>query len=297
MTSFFSKKSLAIMALLEVSLFWGLCWVGYRQLHAFGMSGMAAGVSTSIVAAIVAGCVAWRALREGGWRGVSLPILFLLMASSAISALGFTWGMVHGEVMRVMLLFYLMPVWTVILAHLILKEKANWAGWLGVGLGLLGAALMLYDPALGAPWPASPAEWAGLAAGMGSGVLNVLVKKTPDMRSDARAFFLSVGGVILGLLWLPFEAGPHLPRVDNMWWAVVVMLVMGCLLLFTNRMYQYGVRHLTSHQVVVILPFELVVGAMSSWLIADEVLSVRAWIGGVLILSAGVVSAWWSDGH
>lgn len=297
MVSFLPKKSLAVVALLEVASFWGLCWVGYRQLHEFGMSGMAAGVSTSIVAALVAGVIAWRALREGSWRSVSRPVLILLMASSAISALGFTWGMVHGEVMRVMLLFYLMPVWTVILARLILKEKANWAGWLGVGLGLLGAALMLYDPKLGAPWPASPAEWSGLAAGMGSGVLNILVKQTPHMRSDVRAFFLSLGGVILGLLWLPFENGPHLPRLDSVWWAAAVMGVMGCLLLFTNRMYQFGVRHLTSHQVVVILPFELVVGALSSWWIAGEVLSERAWVGGLLILSAGVVSAWWSEGH
>ena len=60
MTSFFSKKSLAIIALLEVSLFWGLCWVGYRQLHEFGMSGMAAGVSTRL----------WRRSLRGCWRGV-----------------------------------------------------------------------------------------------------------------------------------------------------------------------------------------------------------------------------------
>ena len=285
----------ARLALIEVSVFWGLSWIGYRGLHEMGMSGMAAGVASCIASMMIALFIGFKALRSGAWRKTSLGLIAIMMAGSAISNLGFTWGIVHGEVMRVMLLFYLMPVWSSIMAHFLLKERANWAGWLGVVMGLAGAALMLYNPALGTPFPSTPAEWAGLAAGIGSAILNIAVRQTPDMPQDARAFFLSAGGVILGLLWLPFEVGPHLPRMDVVGWALALIFVMGGLLLLTNRMYQYGMKHLNTHQAVVILPFELVVGALSSWYLANEAMSGRAWFGGVLIVLAGLVASWWGE--
>lgn len=42
-----------------------------------------------------------------------------------------------------------------------------------------------------------------------------------------------------------------------------------------------------------IFPFELVVGAVSSALIAHELMSTRAWIGGLLIASASFIANWW----
>lgn len=283
----------ARLSLLEVAIFWGLSWVGYRGLHQMGMSGMAAGVASCIAAALLAFLFGFKTLRQGDWRTVPPYMLLLMMGGSAISSLAFTWGMVHGEVMRVMLLFYLMPVWSSIGAHFILHERTNWAGWVGIVLGLLGATLMLYKPELGAPWPSSPAEWAGLSAGIGSAILNIVVRQTPTMAQDSRAFFLSLGGVILGLAWLPFESGPHLSRADMAGWAMVLVFVMGGLLLLTNRLYQFGMVNLTTHQAVVIMPFELVVGAVSSWFLAGEVMTLTAWLGGSLIIAAGLVSSWW----
>ncbi|MGL4768484.1 MAG: DMT family transporter [Formosimonas sp.] len=281
--------------LVEVAVFWGLSWVGYRALHQMGMSGMGAGVATSIAAALLAAFLGYRGLVQGAWRVTPWWMLALMMGGSAVSSLAFTWGMVHGEVMRVMLLFYLMPVWSCIGAHFILHERANWAGWLGVLLGLLGAALMLYDPALGAPWPATPAEWAGLAAGIGSATLNVVLRKAPPMTQDVRTFFLSLGGVILGVLWLPFEDGSHLPRLAQASWALGLIALMGGLLVLTSHLYQFGMVNLNTHQAVVIMPFELVVGAVSSWLLAGELMTWNAWLGGVLILAASVVSSWWGE--
>jgi len=54
-------------------------------------------------------------------------------------------------------------------------------------------------------------------------------------------------------------------------------------------------RYLSTHQAVVIFPFELVVGAVSSWLLANEVMTLRAWLGGLLIMGAGLISSWWGE--
>lgn len=280
----------ARLALLYVATFWGGSWWAFRHLHESGMSAMGAGIGISIAATVFAGILARAHLRAELAR-ISRPMLLLMAVSSAFSNLGFTWGMVHGEVMRVMLLFYLMPVWTGLMATLIFGERAHWGSWLAIGLGLLGALIMLYDPAKGLPLPANAAEWSGLGAGFASAVLNVQVRHVANMRADVQAFVYGLGAVCIGLIWLVFETGSHVPQAQHVGTALALTMLMGALLLLSYRMYQFGLKHLTSHQAVAIFPFELVVGAVSSAVIAHELMSTRAWIGGALITGASIISS------
>ena len=287
-----AQTTIARIALIYVAVFWGMSWLSFRHLYAWGMSGMAVGIAIASVATLISAWLARHYLRAE-LSSISKPVLITMAVSSAVSNLGFTWGMVHGEVMRVMLLFYLMPVWTGLMATLIFHERTNWAGWLGIALGVLGAMIMLYDPSKGLPLPANAAEWSGLCAGIGSAVLNVQVRHVSKMRSDVQAFVYGLGTVVVGLIWLQFESGPHLPRADAWLPALAVIVLTGVLLLLSYRMYQFGLKYLTSHQAVVIFPFELVVGAVSSALIAHELMTTRAWIGGILIAVASFVASWW----
>ena len=286
------QTTLARIALLYVASFWGLSWLAFRYLSDWGMSAMGVGIAIGVAATVFALILARTHLRAELAR-ISKPALVLMAVSAAFSNLGFTWGMVHGEVMRVMLLFYLMPVWTGLMATLIFRERTNWAGWLGIALGLLGAMVMLYDPAKGLPLPANAAEWSGLGAGFASALLNVQVRHVSKMRSDVQAFVYGFGAIVVGGIWLQFEAGPHLPRADAWLPALALIVLTGALLMASYRMYQFGLKHLTSHQAVVIFPFELVIGAASSALIAHEMMSTRAWVGGLLIALASFVSSWW----
>ena len=289
------QPTLARIALLYVASFWGLSWLAFRYLSDWGMSAMGVGIAIGVAATVFALILARTHLRAELAR-ISKPALVLMAVSAAFSNLGFTWGMVHGEVMRVMLLFYLMPVWTGLMATLIFRERTNWAGWLGIALGLLGAMVMLYDPAKGLPLPANAAEWSGLGAGFASALLNVQVRHVSKMRSDVQAFVYGFGAIVVGGIWLQFEAGPHLPRADAWLPALALIVLTGALLMASYRMYQFGLKHLTSHQAVVIFPFELVIGAASSALIAHEMMSTRAWVGGLLIALASFVSSWWGVG-
>ena len=48
--------------------------------------------------------------------------------SAGFANIGFTYAVIYGEVMRVVLLFYLAPVWTVIFARALLGEKLGTGG-------------------------------------------------------------------------------------------------------------------------------------------------------------------------
>ncbi len=53
----------------------------------------------------------------------------------------------------------------------------------------------------------------------------------------------------------------------------------------------YGVSHMPVHRSAVILLFELVIGAVSALLLTDEVVLMREWLGGALIVAAAYMAA------
>jgi drug/metabolite transporter (DMT)-like permease len=54
---------------------------------------------------------------------------------------------------------------------------------------------------------------------------------------------------------------------------------------------QYGVTHLPVHRSAVLALIELVAGALSQQLLTDEIVSLREWAGGALILVGAYLSA------
>ena len=89
------------------------------MLAALGLSGTAASATTSAAA-----CLFVLALRRHAIRSISWHWLLVALALAAgVTNIGFVWGAIHGQVMRVLLLFYLTPAWTALFAHFILHER------------------------------------------------------------------------------------------------------------------------------------------------------------------------------
>ncbi len=54
---------------------------------------------------------------------------------------------------------------------------------------------------------------------------------------------------------------------------------------------QYGLTHVPANQAIVILLFELVVAAVAAYLLTNETMTLREWMGGTLIISASLFSS------
>src|SRR5574340_629282 len=129
------SRAPAVAALLAGAVVWVLVWYPYRLLQSAGMSGVLASGLTYLVALLL-GLIALR----GAWRRCRPSWLLLPIGLAAGGCnLGYVLATLHGEVMRVLLLFYLSPLWTVLLAHMLLGEHLNRAGTAIVALSLAGA--------------------------------------------------------------------------------------------------------------------------------------------------------------
>ncbi|BBE09198.1 Uncharacterized protein MCB1EB_1037 [Mycoavidus cysteinexigens] len=307
--SSYSKQSLPALAILLGASVWGVIWYPLRLLAALGISGTLASALVGFSTCLFLWIVFWRSLSTG-LRSIlsnALPIsrydACLLLAALAFAGgmtnIGFTWGAIHGQVMRVMLLFYLSPAWTVFFAHWLLHERINAADIAIACLSLAGAMLMLWSPELGVPLPADLAEWAGLLAGISFALQNVLSRKIsrvlPSLPAQLRTVTIFGGGALVGLALIPLEpfslaslplAPPALSH------ALLLTICLGAVLALNNMLVQYGIQRIAANRAALIMLFEIVITALSVWWLTGEMPKPREWSGASCIIVATLLSSW-----
>ncbi|SAK53874.1 DMT family transporter [Caballeronia ptereochthonis] len=271
---------------------WGLVWYPMRMLAAMGLTGTAASATTSGAACVFVLLVKRRSISTLSWHW----LLVALGVAAGVTSIGFVWGAIHGQVMRVLLLFYLTPAWTAIFAHFILKDRLTRADAALSLLSLAGAVTMLWSPELGMPLPADLAEWAGLVGGMGFAMSNVLVvritRTLPAMKAEMRTAVIFGGAALVASLATLFEPMPTPPAAAQLPAVTLIVIGLGIVLAANNVIVQVGLARVPANRASIIMLFELVVTALSSWLFAGEVPGPREWAGGACIVAACVLSAW-----
>ncbi len=278
-----NKNTVALVSLLAGATVWGLIWHPYRVLEDLAVPPALAAILSYLVALLLG----FPLLRQrlAGARPGGMLLLIALAAGGC--NLGYVIATVRGEVMRVLLLFYLSPLWTVLLARLLLREKVSLPGTAVILLSLAGAVVMLWQPSLGWPLPANGAEWIGLAAGFLFALANVLIRKAHDLSIELKSMAVFAGVAVVGLVALPFEPARLAVPPAPAW---LLLIVVGLVLLTTNLFVQYGLTHTTASRAIVIFLFELVVAALSSWLLAGEEMTAQEWLGGAIIVAASLFS-------
>ena len=275
-------KLMPVMGLLTGATVWGLIWYPYRVLEHAGVGGALAATLT-YAGAFVLGVILFRPQPRLSW----------LLAAIALTAgwanVGFTLAVIYGDVMRVVLLFYLAPVWTMLFARMLLGEQLSLAG-LGLMLfALAGAIVMLWQPQMGWPLPRSAAEWLGLSAGAMFALSNVLIRRTAHLPIALKVLAVFFGGIVAGTACV-LVAEP----VTGVWVQVLdqafLLSILALVLLSVNFAVQYGLTRISANRAIIIYLFELVVTAVAAWLLADEALTLKEWCGGAMIVAAGLLS-------
>lgn len=72
--------------------------------------------------------------------------------------------------------------------------------------------------------------------------------------------------------------------------APLLVLGLAATLVVGNAIVQYGLQHLPANRVSLLMLFEIVVAAVSSWWLATETLSWKEAAGGLCIVAAGALS-------
>lgn len=294
-------KLWAVGALLVNAFVWGVSWWPLRQLQSAGLHPLWATVIMYCFALAVV-----LAIKPKAWQGlIQHPQLWLLLLASGLTNVGFNWAVSISDVVRVLILFYLMPAWAVLLAWLILGEHPTRFALLRLLIAFTGVMVVLLPSALftatnaAAPTLASTglyfsfADGLALMGGFCFAFTNVLLKKLNHTPSESRMFAMFCGGAVLA--FLAGTAGMTqgwvnaLPPVSSSW----LWLACGLSLAFLmgNVALQYGASRLRSSTTSVIMLSEVAFGSLSAIALGAAVLDTHTLLGGLMIIFAAVLAA------
>lgn len=279
-------NALPVAALLLGAAMWGVLWYPLRLLESGGLAGLWSTLIIFASATLVGLPVIW--LRRRAFHSPGL--LLLLAAASGWCNVAFILAVLEGNVVRVLLLFYLSPLWTVLLGMLLLKEHMTRDGWFTLLCAMTGAVIMLWNSDLGFPWPREAADWLAISSGVAFALNNVTVRKIQDAPVEVKAVVAWWGVVALAGLWIAAE-GSSFPA-DAGSAVITGAVALGAIgMVVMTAAVIYGVTHMPVHRSAVILLFELVAGAVSAQWLTDEVVRANEWAGGILIVAAAWFAA------
>jgi drug/metabolite transporter (DMT)-like permease len=282
---------LPITVLLFSASLWGLSWWPLKGFAAAGLPGPLLSLLTYGSVGLVGLPLLLR--ERTRWRNET-GLLVLLMLVGGWANTAFVNALMLGDVVRVMLLFYLAPVWSVLGGRLFLGEVISRRRAAAVGLALGGIFLVVGGfSAWGAP--VSTADLLAVSAGMafaGNNIVSRAAQSIP-MRSKTIAVFVGCGfASLLMMQLLGTGSGTHrdwpAPTLGLI--AALAAYAFGWLVLATAT-WQYGVTHLEAGRSGVILIAELLVALVSASLLGSEHLAPREWAGSVLIALAALLEA------
>ncbi len=270
------------------ALVWGLSWWPFRQLQALGLHPLWA---TVLVYALAVAAIL--AVRPGALRQlVRTPALWVLVVASGTTNAAFNWAMTIGDVVRVVLLFYLMPLWAVLLARLLLHEALTAMAALRVALALTGAAVVLWPAGGGWPLPATLADALGVIGGFSFALNNVMLRREAARPEEGRALAMFAGGVLVaGALATALALRgqvPWLPAPALAW--VLGALLLSVVFLLSNLALQHGAARLPANVTAVVMLTEVVFASGSALLLGGGVLTAPLMLGGTLIVAAAVLA-------
>ncbi len=284
---------LAVLALALNALVWGLSWWPLRQLDADGLHPLWATAAVFTLATLVLTFIS-----PQGWRHFHQhPQLWWLMAASGLTNIGFNWAVTTGDVVRVVLLFYLMPTWSLLLAWWMLGERPTRGALMRLSLALVGVLLVLKTPESPWPLPQDLPDVLALLAGFCFALTNIWLLRLQHTPESSRMVAMFGGGALMAVVCaiLATWAGviPALSMLatnDIGAWAPYV-LGLSAAFLVSNFTLQYGAARLSAHTTAMVMMSEVVFASVSSVALGASALTWRVGLGGGMIVLAALLAS------
>lgn len=272
--------------------FWGLFWIPLRHLDQSGIPGLwavALTLSTSLIIALPVTLWKGRHIRRD-IRWIAIVGISIGFASVLYFA-----AVIFSDVIRVIFLFYMLPVWATLTTWLLHGDRIRRRQMLAILIALTGLYLLLGGDG-GLPVPRNLGDWCGLGSGFLWGLSLTLIRGNSDIDPYAASVAPFLIGapvaIILGTLLLYLAPGPAnaLPATQDVVTILPLAILFGCLLLWPSMFGMvWGARLISPPTAALLTMTEILVATVSAWLLIGSSLTLISVGGGALILLAAII--------
>jgi drug/metabolite transporter (DMT)-like permease len=270
-----------------VGITWGCWWIFLRLIEARGISpGWTLATVYGAAGIILLPLFAWR-WRQ--WRPLVWPVVVVGIAYGLPLAF-WSHAVIHGNVVRVTLLFYMTPVWGTLVAVTAFGERLTPLRLLAVAFGLIGAVAVL-GLEQGFPIPRTTQEWMALLAGALFALAAAASWRWPDVSGYDSSFVMFLCSAGLGVLFAGLFGAETMPAAAAVVAALPVVAFLGIVFAIPSQFVLcWAAARLDPGRVSTLIMFDVLATTVSARLLTDEPFGWNELIGCLAILAAGVTS-------
>ena len=278
------RGSLAIAA--GASL-WGLYWIPLRELDDLGIGPLWA---SCLVMACAWPFALFAALRfaqrpePGDW-----PWIFMFGAGIGLSAPLYFTAVTTTDVIRAILLFYMLPIWTTLIDRVAFGIRLDIARALAVVIAFAGMWLLLGGDG-GIPMPRNAGDWSAIAAGFCWAATLSLVRARPAIDPHLSTLSAITGAVVMSAAAALLMQAP-LPAMTTFTVGLVLAVVaFGAIAIWPSMIGQlWGARLVPATRAALLTMSELIIATVSAAALIGTALTSVQLIGGFIIITAVLV--------
>jgi drug/metabolite transporter (DMT)-like permease len=266
---------------------WGLFWIPLRMLGEAGFQAAWSGFSIyAICTLIMLPVIVMRA--RSLWAGGLALLICGALTGTALSL--YATSIYFTDVIRVILLFYLAPVWGTLLGLVFLGERLTWFRIVALILGL-GGLIVVLSPNGAFPRPQGIGDWMALLSGMAWSLGSLQLYRLQRVAPIDQMIAFIVGGLIVTALMIALGGDlmgktPDITALKTSWMMLLIIAVLTLPMFFLTI---WPCAYLTPGRVGLLLMSEVVVAVISAAVLTDETFGLREAIGTTLIVSAALV--------
>lgn len=273
-------------AIILSTLLWGTWWFPLRLLNESANNNAIPLTLSFLIAGLFLLCFSLKNIHLLSKRNIMLTLVAATMGAAAMCL--YNEGLLRGNVARILIFFYLTAVWSTIIEIVFLKVPLTVLRALSITAGFIGL-FIITGLDKGNFLPNSLADIFGIFSGLLWSICASLIRvnKELDVNFGTSIFILMGGFFVLLATLLP--DGQIISGFNSqiLFQTYLIILAFAFIWLLPGYwLITYGQDQVDPGRAGILLMFEVVIGIISAYLIANELISIRELLGALFILSA-----------
>ena len=283
----FFFKSYPNLTVIVSCLFWGTYWIPLRSIDSVNSGSVWPLFLSFLLLALILVKPLIKSITN-----IFINKNYFFLAGCFFAALGislYSESLLRGEIAKVVVLFYLCPIWGTIFARFILKHKFTLKRVFAIILGIIGLEIIIGFEK-GIILPSTTVEWIALLAGLMwamSMTLFNLAKTTSGVEKTSLTAFL-IPFIYLFLCFIPGGRSLIIPNSLLSFHPIYIWMILFAIiwLLPSILLTYFSVEVLDPGRINILLAFEVAVGFFSAAMLTNEIIGFREYIGAIFVVSA-----------